>query len=71
MPDPQHVFGQNVKAARKRIGMSQEALGHASDLHPTEISRLERATREPRLGTIVKIANALGIPPSQLLDGIP
>jgi transcriptional regulator with XRE-family HTH domain len=37
----------------------------------SEISRLERSARDPRLATIVKLANALGIPPARLLDGIP
>jgi len=67
---PQQIFGGNVRRERKRIGLSQEALGHACDLHPTEISRLERAAREPRLGTIVKLARALEITPSRLLDDI-
>ena len=70
MSQPQEVFGRNVKRERKRVQLSQEALGHACDLHPTEISRLERAVREPRLNTIVKLAHALGIPPARLLDGI-
>jgi transcriptional regulator with XRE-family HTH domain len=50
--------------------MSQEELGFSAGLHPTEVSRLERATREPRLGTIVKLARALELKPSALLDGI-
>ena len=70
MQTPHQTFGRNVRRERRRIGLSQEALGHACDLHPTEISRLERAAREPRLGTIVKLARALGIPPARLLDGI-
>lgn len=70
MPEPHEIFGHNLRAARVRLGMSQEDLGHASDLHPTEVSRLERAMREPRLSTIVKLARALGLPPSRLLDGI-
>jgi transcriptional regulator with XRE-family HTH domain len=68
--EPHEVFGRNVRRERKRASLSQEALGHACDLHPTEISRLERAVREPRLGTIVKLARALGITPAQLMDGI-
>jgi transcriptional regulator with XRE-family HTH domain len=67
---PQETFGRNVRRARKQAKLSQEALGHACDLHPTEISRLERAIREPRLSTIVRIAHALRLPPASLLDGI-
>ena len=50
--------------------MSQEALGNASGLHRTEISLLERHARDPRLDTLVKLARALNIPPSHLLEGI-
>ena len=39
-------------------------------MHFTEISRLERAQRDPRLGTIVKLARALEVKSSELLVGI-
>lgn len=67
---PHERFGQNLRRERLRAELSQESLGHASDLHPTEISRLERAVREPRLSTIVRLARALGVKPAALLDGI-
>lgn len=41
-----------------------------SSIHRTEVSLLERAQREPRLGTIVRLARALDIPAAKLLDGI-
>jgi transcriptional regulator with XRE-family HTH domain len=68
--DATERFAQNLRRQRKRAGLSQEALGFLCDLHRTEISLLERAGREPRLGTIVKLAHALKIPPTELLDGI-
>lgn len=67
---PREQFAHNLKAARKRAGLSQEALGHAVDLHRTEVSLLERAGRDPRLETIVKLARGLEIPASELLVGI-
>jgi transcriptional regulator with XRE-family HTH domain len=63
-------FARNLREHRIRLGLSQEALGDASDLHRTEISLLERAGREPRLSTIVRLSRALDIPASKLLDGI-
>lgn len=68
--EPHERFGQNVRRERLRLDMSQEALGFACNLHPTEISRLERAVREPRLSTIVRLAHAMDIKPARLLDGI-
>lgn len=63
-------FAANLRAHRERLGLSQEALGDLCDLHRTEISLLERAGRDPRLATIVRLAHALKIPPAELLEGI-
>jgi transcriptional regulator with XRE-family HTH domain len=68
--DATQVFAQNLRRRRERAGLSQEALADLCDLHRTEVSLLERAGREPRLGTIVKLARALEIRPADLLDGI-
>ncbi|HET7445603.1 MAG TPA: helix-turn-helix transcriptional regulator [Solirubrobacterales bacterium] len=67
---PQERFAANLRKARTKVGISQEELGDRCDLHRTEISLLERAGREPRLATIVKLAGALGSSPAELCDGI-
>lgn len=69
--DAREQFAANLRSERKRLELSQEALGHSCGLNMSEVSRLERSQRDPRLATIVKLAKALGIPPSRLLDGIP
>lgn len=66
---PEKHFARNLREQRKRVGLSQEALGDASGLHRTEVSLLERAGREPRLSTIVRLADALGVSPSELVKG--
>jgi DNA-binding XRE family transcriptional regulator len=63
-------FGANLRAARLEAGLSQQGLGSACRLHRTEISLLERGAREPRLGTLVRLARALDVPPARLLEGI-
>jgi transcriptional regulator with XRE-family HTH domain len=68
--DARQVFAANLRRERQRLKLSQEALGECCDLNMSEISRLERCARDPRLGTIVRIAKALQIPPARLLDGI-
>lgn len=68
--EPHERFARNLRAERLRAGLSQEALADACDLHRTEVSLLERAGREPRLGTIVRLARALGVAPGELLAGI-
>ena len=67
---PQERFAANLRQARIAVGISQEELGYRCELHRTEISLLERAGREPRLGTIVKLAGALETTPAELCDGI-
>lgn len=67
--EPRDVFALNLRERRLVAGLSQEALGKVSGMHFTEISRLERARRDPRLGTIVKLARALDIKSSELLVG--
>ena len=67
---PQERFAVNLRKARTKVGISQEELGHRCDLHRTEISLLERAGREPRLSTIVKLAGSLETTAAELCDGI-
>jgi transcriptional regulator with XRE-family HTH domain len=62
-------FAANLRAARRRRGLSQEALAGASDMHRTTISLHERALREPRLETIVRLARALEVPVAELVAG--
>ena len=67
---PQERFAANLRQARTRAGISQEELGKRCELHRTEISLLERAGREPRLGTLVKLAGALETTPAELCAGV-
>lgn len=67
---PTEQFARNLRSQRKRMGLSQEALGASCDLHRTEISLLERGKREPRLSTIVRLARGLGIEPRDLLNDV-
>jgi transcriptional regulator with XRE-family HTH domain len=68
--DPRSVFGANLRAAREDAGLTQEALGHRADFHPTEVNRIERGRRNPGLLTIVRLAKALEIPAGDLLAGL-
>jgi transcriptional regulator with XRE-family HTH domain len=67
---PQERFAANLRQARTKAGISQEELADRCDLHRTEISLLERAGREPRLATIVKLAGSLETTPGELCTGI-
>jgi len=64
------AFGQRLRELRNRQELSQDALAHATDIHPTAIGRMERGSREPRLTTILRLAHGLGVQPGELLDGL-
>jgi transcriptional regulator with XRE-family HTH domain len=57
----------NIRRLRKERGWSQETLAFKAGLHATEISRLERGLREPRLGTMAQVAQALGVTVATLI----
>ncbi len=68
--EPRQRFAVNLRKARQKREISQEELGFRCQLHRTEISLLERGGREPRLGTIVKLAGALNVTPDELCAGM-
>ncbi len=63
-------FGQNVAAARKRAGLSQEALSFRSEVHRTVVSKVERGESIPRAETIARLAGGLGVGPGDLFAGL-
>jgi transcriptional regulator with XRE-family HTH domain len=62
------AFGRRLRALRREHGVSQYALADRTDVHQTAISRFERGEREPRLKSILRLAEGLGVPPGTLLD---
>jgi transcriptional regulator with XRE-family HTH domain len=68
--EPRQRFAVNLRKARQKREISQEELGFRCQLHRTEISLLERGGREPRLGTIIKLASALDVTPEELCAGM-
>lgn len=64
----QHRLAANVKAYRRKLNWSQEDLADASGLHRTYVSGVERAIRNPTIEIIQKLAKALKVTPSKLLE---
>lgn len=62
-----HIFGANVRAHRLRLGLTQEQLAEAADLHRTYVGAIERGDRNVSMKNIVAIAQALHIEPYELL----
>jgi transcriptional regulator with XRE-family HTH domain len=63
-------FGQNLRRIRESRGLSQEALADVAGIHRTEAGLLERGKREPEMGTLVKLADALEVPIGDLFEGV-
>jgi len=69
--DPERTsraFGNRMCELRQREGVSQDNLAREADIHPTSIGRLERGGREPKLTTILRLADGLGVEPGELLN---
>ncbi len=61
-------FGKHVKAIRLSQNISQEELALKADLDRTYISGIERGLRNVSLINIVKLANALNISVTAIVD---
>jgi transcriptional regulator with XRE-family HTH domain len=65
--DAKMQLAANLRRLRKERCWSQEMLAHFAGLHPTEVSRLERGLREPRLRTVMQVASALRVQVQDLI----
>ena len=67
-----HGFAANIRRLRSREqDLSQEALSFTTRLHRTEIGKLEQGLVEPRLTTLVILADALNVTLDELVAGLP
>jgi transcriptional regulator with XRE-family HTH domain len=63
-------YGDNVRYHRKLSGFSQEELAERCGLHRTYIGSVERGERNITLINMIRIADALTIQLTELLQGI-
>ena len=65
------LFGDKVKMMADERGMTQKDIVERSGLSQPLVSKvMGNHTVDPRLGTIVRIAEALGVSTSELLEGV-
>jgi len=60
------AFAKNLKILRQANGWTQTEFSEKSGISRPTIAHLENADVDPRLSTILKIANAFGVPPTLL-----
>jgi transcriptional regulator with XRE-family HTH domain len=61
------AFGAALRRLRLAAGLSQEQLGLEAGVQRNFISLIETGQNQPTIGTIAKLARALGMKPSQLV----
>lgn len=69
--DPRILFGQHLAMLRKKRGLPQQALPWVSGLARSYLGGVERGQRNIALLNIRRLAEALGLPPSELLGFVP
>ncbi|MDW5595102.1 helix-turn-helix transcriptional regulator [Conexibacter stalactiti] len=64
----EHVqLGRAVRVVRAEFGLSQERVGLNGRLHRNYVGAIERGEINPTFRVLMKLANGLGIPLSELL----
>jgi transcriptional regulator with XRE-family HTH domain len=64
------LFAEDVARVRRERQLSQSQVSRRSGIHVTEVSRIERGLRDPRLSTLIRLACALEVQPGTLLERI-
>lgn len=55
------AIGENIKRIRKEKGLTQKALGERCNISEGNIRKYESNRQKPKIETIQRIANALGV----------
>lgn len=63
------VDGRQLRALRHERAVSQQQLASLSGVRQQHISNMERRQTHARLGTVVRLADALGVQPVELVVG--
>ncbi len=61
-------LGSNVKRLRVEKGWSQEDYADRAGIHRTYVSDIERAARNPTISVVEKLAKALKVSASVLIE---
>jgi transcriptional regulator with XRE-family HTH domain len=68
-PSPQlelDAFGRTLRKRRRDLDLSQEALADLAGLSSKHVGEIERANKDPRVTTVLKLARALDLRAGEL-----
>lgn len=64
------IVGLRIQHARQESLLTQRALEQLSGIDVSNIGKYERGTALPSLGSLIRIAHALGVDPGELVQGL-
>ena len=64
------IVGEVIQDLRESKKLSQEVVSGLADIGRTHLSAIERGMRKPTLETLFKIAEAINMPPSEIVRKI-
>ena len=65
------VFGKNMRAARKKLGITTSEMGKFLDISAAYVGLIERGERNPGFDTFIKICDFLGEGSDSMLNHKP
>ncbi|MFV3077998.1 helix-turn-helix domain-containing protein [Niveispirillum fermenti] len=65
-PVDANIIASSIHATRRRKGMTLAELAERTDMDKGYLSRVEHGQKSPSVGTLLKIAEALGVPVGHL-----
>lgn len=68
MQDWQTIVGKNVRRIRQQRKITQEKLAFEAEIDLTYVGGIERGKRNPSLLVMARIAKALSVPLSRLIQ---
>lgn len=63
-------FGENLKTARVAAGMTQAELARRTGITERSIYNYEKNSRAPKIDVVDRFAQALGVQPETLMEGM-
>jgi transcriptional regulator with XRE-family HTH domain len=64
----EQIVGGNIRKWRLERGLSQEEVAHRVGIASSYYGQIERGRRNPTIGVIGRVADALNVPLATLLD---
>jgi transcriptional regulator with XRE-family HTH domain len=66
--EPKSAFGKVLRRQRKAVGLSQEQLALEAGVRRTYVSLIELGQNQPTITVIFRLAAALNMLPSELIE---